>query len=118
MSISSRTPEGSPGRCPVCNQLFRLEPSLLTGDVVCPRCGALVWLGGYPPPRSNTFTRWVGLMLLTAILGSLGSLAWFFGSWSGLGGPQALLAFVLTVLLFGRRLHRWLHWLAWWARVR
>jgi hypothetical protein len=40
--ISSRTPEGIPGRCPVCRERYRIERSL-AGDATCPRCGSLVW---------------------------------------------------------------------------
>jgi acyl carrier protein len=40
MSISSRTPEGSPGRCPVCGQDADLEFSLPGGDALCASCGS------------------------------------------------------------------------------
>jgi acyl carrier protein len=43
MSISSRTPEGSPGRCPVCGQDADLEFSSPGGDALCPSCGSLLW---------------------------------------------------------------------------
>jgi hypothetical protein len=43
MVVSSRTPEGSPNRCPVCGSFVRLEPSLLFGDAPCPACGQLLW---------------------------------------------------------------------------
>ncbi len=45
MTISSRTPEGVPNRCPVCDHDFRMEPSLPSGDAPCPACGSLVWFG-------------------------------------------------------------------------
>lgn len=45
MTISSRTPEGTPNRCPVCDHDFRMEPSLPSGDAPCPACGSLVWFG-------------------------------------------------------------------------
>ena len=41
--ISSRTPEGIPGECPVCGQTLVIEPSLPTRDAPCPHCGCLVW---------------------------------------------------------------------------
>ncbi|MFL5340777.1 MAG: phosphopantetheine-binding protein [Gemmataceae bacterium] len=41
MIISSRTPEGSPERCPVCGKLDRLERSDPTGEFICPSCGSL-----------------------------------------------------------------------------
>ncbi len=42
MSISSRTPEGQPFRCPVCHEDTELEPSP-AGDACCPACGQLLW---------------------------------------------------------------------------
>jgi acyl carrier protein len=41
MTISSRTPEGHPFRCPVCNEDTDLEPAL-AGDACCPACGELL----------------------------------------------------------------------------
>ncbi len=41
-TISSRTPEGSPGKCPVCGREVRLEVSLPFGDAPCPHCGTLL----------------------------------------------------------------------------
>jgi len=43
MIISSRTPEGQPNQCPVCDASFLLEPSDPAGDAPCPNCGHLVW---------------------------------------------------------------------------
>ena len=43
MTISSRTPEGTPNHCPVCNSDIRIEPSLPFGDAPCPKCGTLLW---------------------------------------------------------------------------
>jgi len=43
MTISSRTPEGVPNRCPVCGNSLRLEPSVPPGDAPCPHCGSLLW---------------------------------------------------------------------------
>ena len=42
--ISTQTPEGSPGECPVCGHDFAVEPSAFpTRDAPCPSCGCLVW---------------------------------------------------------------------------
>ena len=41
MTIASRTPEGSPERCPICGQPDMLERSDPTGEFVCPSCGHL-----------------------------------------------------------------------------
>lgn len=43
MTISSRTPEGTPNRCPLCGHSFRIEPSRPFGDAPCPACGSLLW---------------------------------------------------------------------------
>ena len=43
MTISSRTPEGQPNRCPLCDKEVRIEPSTLFGDAPCPHCGQLLW---------------------------------------------------------------------------
>ena len=43
MVISSRTPEGTPNRCPVCNNDLKIEPSSPPGDAPCPYCGHLLW---------------------------------------------------------------------------
>lgn len=41
--ISSRTPEGSPNRCPICQAMICVEPSQPPGDAPCPHCGNLLW---------------------------------------------------------------------------
>jgi acyl carrier protein len=43
MTVSSRTPEGSPSRCLVCASEVRIEPSRPFGDAPCPACGTLLW---------------------------------------------------------------------------
>lgn len=43
MTISSRTPEGLPNHCPICNSDVCIEPSALFGDATCPQCGSLLW---------------------------------------------------------------------------
>jgi acyl carrier protein len=42
-TISSRTPEGVPNRCPVCNAAICIVPSQPAGDAPCPNCGTLLW---------------------------------------------------------------------------
>ncbi|HWE95683.1 MAG TPA: hypothetical protein VG269_17085 [Tepidisphaeraceae bacterium] len=42
-TASSRTPEGSPGHCPICGTAVRIESSQIAGDASCPSCGALLW---------------------------------------------------------------------------
>jgi hypothetical protein len=41
--VSSRTPEGRYGRCPVCREFICIEPSRPCGDAPCPCCGHLIW---------------------------------------------------------------------------
>jgi acyl carrier protein len=43
MTISSRTPEGTPHRCPVCGKESSVESSYPTEDACCPSCGQLLW---------------------------------------------------------------------------
>jgi acyl carrier protein len=43
VSISSRTPKGTPNRCLVCGHALRIEPTQSFGDVPCPACGTLLW---------------------------------------------------------------------------
>ena len=43
MIISSRTPEGTPNRCPICGTRLEIEPSDPAGDAPCPCCGHLLW---------------------------------------------------------------------------
>jgi hypothetical protein len=45
-AIASRTPEGVPGRCTVCQKLFFLDPSRPACDAPCPHCGSLAWIDG------------------------------------------------------------------------
>ena len=45
MLPSSRTPEGDRIRCHLCGEISFMEPSRPPGDVPCPSCGALVWVG-------------------------------------------------------------------------
>lgn len=42
-SISTRTPEGFPGSCPVCGARVVVDPSRPYGDAPCPACGTLLW---------------------------------------------------------------------------
>src|SRR5437867_6718482 len=54
MTISSRTPEGDPNRCPLCGHDLRLEPSWPTSDAPCPHCGNLVWFGKLSRRKQST----------------------------------------------------------------
>ena len=48
MFISSRTPEGSPARCPLCGHDVQIEPSEPSRDAPCPHCGHLLWFVNLP----------------------------------------------------------------------
>ena len=43
MTVASRTPEGSPGRCPLCGAKVALDFSEISDDAPCPACGHLIW---------------------------------------------------------------------------
>ena len=43
MTVSSRTPEGRPNRCPICGKTLVIEPSGIVGDAPCPHCGSLLF---------------------------------------------------------------------------
>ena len=43
MTVSSRTPEGQPNHCPLCDRKITIEPSQPFGDAPCPSCGQLLW---------------------------------------------------------------------------
>jgi acyl carrier protein len=42
-TISSRTPEGVPNHCPICDTILCIDPSRSEGDAPCPNCGTLLW---------------------------------------------------------------------------
>lgn len=42
-TISSRTPGGHEGNCPLCGARVSVTPSAPLGDAPCPACGALIW---------------------------------------------------------------------------
>ena len=43
MTVSSRTPEGQPNHCPICDSRIIIEPSQPFGEAPCPSCGQLLW---------------------------------------------------------------------------
>ena len=45
---TTRTPEGTPNRCPLCGNAVWVEPSRATGDAPCPHCGTLLWFADVP----------------------------------------------------------------------
>ncbi len=53
MVISSRTPEGQPNRCSVCQAEFSIDPSIPPGDAPCPHCGSLAWWPPAVPPLED-----------------------------------------------------------------
>ena len=66
MIVSSRTPEGEPNHCPLCNKQIVLEPSLPWGDAPCPNCGRLLWFFKtqgethlFEPKSAETVQTWL-----------------------------------------------------------
>lgn len=43
MTVSSRTPEGMPSKCPLCGASNNIEFSDSPQDAPCPNCGYLLW---------------------------------------------------------------------------
>ena len=62
-TISSRTPEGQPNKCPVCGKEVLVEPSLWFGDAPCPNCGHLD-SGLFRTRRETYFIEHVAASLL------------------------------------------------------
>ena len=94
--MSSRTPEGRPGRCPVCGGAYRIEASLPPGDAVCPRCGALVWPRAKSVPgaaRPARFVNWVAAATIAAAV-------FLGGDRYGIGTPEKVVLLVIGALLF------------------
>jgi acyl carrier protein len=70
MTISSRTPEGEPARCPLCDANIAIEPSVFFGDGTCPNCGELIWFLK-APDDTRTFSRHGNEELRDRILDSM-----------------------------------------------
>lgn len=108
MTVSSRTPEGSPFRCSVCGYEGRIDPSKPGRDAPCPSCGSLLWIGsgrrnvklelGWIRPLLSTLAIFVIIVLAGAAFGGLGPTEWII-----LG--------VLAALLFGRGPPQFARWL-------
>src|SRR5262245_48379088 len=64
MTISSRTPEGTPNLCPVCGTHVKIEPSAPQGDGPCPSCGHLLWFTstGLGEVQSTPLTDVTGIL--------------------------------------------------------
>jgi hypothetical protein len=71
MVISSRTPEGAPGRCPVCGSDVRVDPSLSWGDAPCPECGSLLWFVGFSAEDRLFFEYEAAELIRERLLNSL-----------------------------------------------
>lgn len=68
MIISSRTPEGEPGRCPVCHNFARVDPSTMPmRDAPCPHCGHLLLFGKTPARRRSLAYR-AGVLVRKLVL--------------------------------------------------
>src|SRR5438128_1634153 len=121
MRISSRTPEGTPNRCPICGAAVRIEPSQPENDAPCPQCGALLWFeaDGLPsaqdtnanlffsaaPRRTAYILRWIALIVLAIVLpAAVMTVCFSLLGMTGLGPTEFFILMILTILLFGRRL--------------
>ena len=128
MFISSRTPEGTPHRCPVCGADVRIEPSRPGNDAPCPQCGALLWFKPDAPSTApdfdsvllcSTSRRPPGVLAqfligMAVIIGMavafsaiMAACFWYFGLTGGLfglGPTELFIIMFLGILLFGRRL--------------
>jgi hypothetical protein len=116
MTISSRTPEGSPWRCPMCGSYVRMEPSWPSGDATCSHCGTLLWPQMRPSRLRVHAYRWLlkvlafgllaclCLVMLSPIVVLLGLMVLPAKKVLGLGIPEISLLLMLGVLLFGRKL--------------
>ena len=76
MTISSRTPEGQPNRCPVCRRRLRLSPSWPSADAPCPHCGSLVWFPAANTPRVTARPATGTEFTLEDLRKQLGQLKW------------------------------------------
>jgi len=90
MLPSSRTPEGSPNRCPVCGNQVRIEPSTPPGDAPCPCCGHLLWFSptslplptrrrssrSVPPPTPVAVAYSVSTVACAGVLSGNGGFSW------------------------------------------
>src|SRR5262245_24857338 len=114
MSISSRTPEGTPHRCPVCGANVRIEPSHPGNDAPCPQCGNLLLFDHGAPrvgPGSDARSMvvqciaMIALAVLPAVVAAA-CLWWFAGPVGvlGLGSTEVFIIIFIGILLFGRRL--------------
>jgi acyl carrier protein len=72
VTISSRTPEGTPHRCPVCGKDAAVEPSYPGGDSTCPTCGHLLWLFRDRLSRAMGVDA-TAIRLETSLMGDLGA---------------------------------------------
>ena len=84
MFPSSRTPEGTPNRCPLCGNEVRIELSTFpTDDAPCPHCGHLLWLANSADDHLNDFEELLSQSLEELILKNTAQQQWGLGAISG-----------------------------------
>src|SRR5260370_39930503 len=108
MTVSSRTPEGSPFRCLVCGYEGRIDPSKPDLDAPCPSCGSLLWIGS---DRPNVKSRLAWIRPLCSSLAIFVIVVIGAATFGGLGPTEWIILDVLAVLLFGRSLPELGRWL-------
>jgi hypothetical protein len=99
MIISSRTPEGWPAQCPMCDQSLRLEPSLPSCDATCLHCGCLVWLA-----RPASGAKWWSWIRRPTVIVTAVAVVWIIWLAARFGTAESVVLAVIAVILFGRRL--------------
>ncbi len=108
--ISSRTPEGIPGRCPVCGRRVQVEPSSYpTPDACCPSCGSLLRAR---KPGTSAFGQPSAQGMLAAITAVAVGVAWIMGPRLGLYLADQMVLTLFWLVLFGPGSGRVCGWLA------
>lgn len=115
MTISSRTPEGQPLRCPCCGGEIRIEPSQPTLDAPCPRCGQLLWFPRPAPLTAGDVRRAPAILSMLASWTFVVVAAIFCASMIGLvalslSPLEAFVVVLIGILLFGKSIPKMLGW--------
>jgi predicted RNA-binding Zn-ribbon protein involved in translation (DUF1610 family) len=111
MNISSRTPEGTPGRCRFCGRSVQVEPSYPIADATCPHCGSLLWLSCPPRRKLSAALRRFLWETATTIVFALVVVSFCLLLWDEIGPMEIIVLVVLGVLLFGKTLPQMGHYL-------
>ncbi len=84
MIPSSRTPEGTPDRCPLCGNEVRIDLSTFpTDDAPCPHCGHLLWSANTVEDHRSDFEKLLSQSLEELIVKNTAQQQWGLGAISG-----------------------------------